>query len=157
VTNESDPATSELHLRDVTEEDVPIFFEHQADAEAAAMALFPSRDREAHMAHWAKIFGNETAIVRTIVFDGQVAGNVVSWEQAGERLVGYWIGKQYWGKGVATKALAEFLAQVDVRPLHARVAKTNLGSIRVLEKCGFALTGERRDSDGVEELLFERE
>jgi RimJ/RimL family protein N-acetyltransferase len=148
-------SASDLFLRDVTESDVPIFFEHQRDPEAAEMALFPAREWEAHVAHWAKSMANASGILKTIVLDGQVAGNVVSWEQSGERLVGYWIGKDYWGKGVATKALSEFLRQVHIRPLYARVAKTNIGSIRVLEKCGFSIRGEERDSDGVEELLFE--
>ena len=79
---------------------------------------------------------------QTILVDGQVAGNIGSWPQDGVRLVGYWIGKEYWGKGVATRALAAFLHLVTERPLHAHVAKHNVGSIRVLEKCGFSLERE---------------
>jgi RimJ/RimL family protein N-acetyltransferase len=66
---------------------------------------------------------------------------VVSWTQDGVREVGYWIGKAYWGKGIATAALAEFLAVEPTRPLYAHVARHNLGSVRVLEKCGFARVG----------------
>jgi len=47
-------------LREVTKEDLPIFFEHQLDAEATRMAAFPSRDRDAFMAHWARIMSKET-------------------------------------------------------------------------------------------------
>ena len=108
------------------------------------MAAFPARERDAFMAHWAKILGDEAAVIKTIVADGQVAGNIVSWEQFGEREVGYWLGKQYWGKGVATKALAAFLGHVRARPLFAHVAKHNIGSRRVLEKCGFVICGEER-------------
>src|SRR5207244_9942675 len=36
------------------------FFEHQLDAEATRMAAFPSRDRDAFMAHWARIMSKET-------------------------------------------------------------------------------------------------
>jgi RimJ/RimL family protein N-acetyltransferase len=72
----------------------------------------------------------------------QVVGNVVSWRDGSERLVGYWIGRDHWGKGIATAALTSFLRVVEERPLHARVAKHNVGSIRVLEKCGFAMSGE---------------
>jgi len=50
------------------------------------------------------------------------------------------------GQGVATRALAAFLRVVTERPLHAHVAKHNVGSIRVLEKCGFSLERE----EGVE-------
>ena len=111
------------------------------------------------MAHWAKILGDKSVLVRAIILDGQVAGNIVSWEREGKRLVGYWIGKNYWGRGIATAALSEFLTLVRVRPLYAHVAKHNLGSIRVLEKCGFRTCMEVAQpsdtpGDGVEELVF---
>ena len=82
------------------------------------------------MAHWAKILADATVIKQTILFDGQVAGNVVCWVQSGEREVGYWIGKEYWGRGIATRALSELLGQVQERPLFAYVAKHNLASLR---------------------------
>ena len=85
---------------------------------------------------------DESNILKTIMFDGQVAGNIVSWEGAGEWEVGYWIGKEYWGKGIATQALLLFLGLVKTRPLYAHVARHNIGSRRVLEKSGFKLTGE---------------
>ena len=134
--------TSDVLLRDVTDGDLPIFFEHQLDPDANHMAAFPARDRHAFMAHWTKILGDETVTIKTILFDGHVAGNVVSWEQSGEQEVGYWIGREYWGKGIASKALSEFLGYVKARPLYAHVAKHNIASIRVLEKCGFTISGE---------------
>ena len=106
------------------------------------MAAYPARERPAFMAHWAKILADATVIARTILFDGQVAGNIVSFEQSDTREVGYWIGRQYWGKGIATNALAAFLEHEQARPLHAHVAKHNRGSLRVLEKCGFTIIGE---------------
>ncbi len=153
------PLTSDVRLRDVTEGDLPIFFDHQLDPDATQMAAFPARDREAFMAHWAKILADETIIKKTILVDGQVAGNIVSWEQLGEREVGYWIGKHYWGKGVATKALAAFLGHVTARPLYAHVAKHNIASIRVLEKCGFTISGgdkavSNAGGDEVEEVIL---
>lgn len=131
----------DLVLRDVTEDDLPIFFEHQLDPESTRMANFPARGRDAFTAHWQRILADETALVNTIVCDGQVAGNVVSWEQDGRRNVGYWIGKEHWGKGIATRGLAEFLTRLPVRPLYAHVARHNGASIRVLEKCGFERVG----------------
>ena len=142
-------------LRDVTEADLPIFFEQQLDPEATQMAAFPSRDRDAFMAHWAKIMNNKTNIIKTVLFEGQVAGNIVSWEQSGEREVGYWIGKEYWGKGIGTKALAEFLGYVKTRPLYAHVAKHNVASLRVLQKCGFVISGEDRFSEEKSETMEE--
>lgn len=95
------------------------------------------------MAHWKnKIMADDSVLVKTILFNGSAAGNIVCFEQLGEREVGYWLGKEYWGKGIATQALAEFLKYVDTRPLYAHVAKQNIASRRVLEKCGFTVSGE---------------
>ena len=136
--------TGDVVLHDVTEGDLAIFFEHQRDPVANRMADFPPRDRDAFGAHWIKILADESVTTKTILFDGPVAGNVVSFEQDGEREVGYWIGREYWGRGVAMKALSVFLSRVEVsRPLNAGVAKHNIASRRVLEKCGFTVVGEK--------------
>lgn len=140
----------DVSLRDVTDADLPIFYEQQRDPDATAMAAFPARSRDAFMAHWARILVDPNAIQQTILVDGQVAGNIVSWEQSGQWYVGYWLGKHFWGKGVATRALAAFLAQVPTRPLYAHVAKHNRASIRVLEKCGFTLIGGEKVADTVQ-------
>jgi RimJ/RimL family protein N-acetyltransferase len=146
--------TGDVELRDVVESDLPIFYEHQLDPEASRMAAFVARDRDAFMAHWARILVDDSVLAKTVLVDGQVAGNVVSFQQDGRRLVGYWIGKRHWGKGVATRALSTFLELDAARPLHARVAASNVPSIRVLEKCGFAVAG-RVKAGGVEELILE--
>lgn len=145
-----------VHLRDVRDDDLPTLFEHQLDPEANRMANFAARDRDAFMAHWAKILVDETTMARTVMHRDAVAGNVVSWTHDDERDVGYWIGREHWGKGVATAALSAFLAEFDTRPLFAHVATHNVGSIRVLEKCGFERTGHGSSpsGDGVEELLL---
>jgi RimJ/RimL family protein N-acetyltransferase len=151
--------TGDVRLRNVAEGDLPIFFDQQCDPDALRMAAVVPRDREAFLAHWTKLLADWTVPVRTVLLGGQVAGNVVSWERDCKRLVGYWIGKHYWGKGVATRALREFLGIVQARPLYAHVAKHNIGSIRVLEKCGFTICVEETEalgapSDGVEELVL---
>jgi RimJ/RimL family protein N-acetyltransferase len=150
----------DVRLRDVSGQDLPILFEHQSDPEAARMAAFTSRDRDAFMAHWAGILADESVAKKTVLVDGQVAGNVLCFERDGERLVGYWIGRDYWGRGVATRALSSFLDHVKARPLRAHVAKANVASIRVLERCGFTICGENRDASGgpgeeVEEFVLE--
>ena len=145
-------------LREVVESDLPIFFEHQRDSEAAQMAAFASRDHDAFMKHWAKLRREPSNIIRTIVCDGQVAGNIGSWVAEKRRLIGYWIGRESWGRGVATAAVAAFIAEVKDRPLHAFVARHNVGSIRVLEKCAFVPSPEHDPSvaseDGVHEILY---
>jgi len=132
-------------LRDVARSDLPVFFEHQSDPQATAMADFPARDRDAFDVHWERVLADPTLTKKTIVFEGRVAGNAVSWDQDGRRLVGYWLGREFWGKGLATQALAELIDELGTRPLHAYVAKTNIGSIRVLEKCGFVPSDEDED------------
>ncbi len=136
---------ADVRLREVEDADVEVFYEQQLDEEATAMAAFPARDRQAHFAHWTKIRTVETNVTRTIVADGEVAGNIGSWVQDGEREVGYWIGKPYWGRGIATAALRAFLELVEERPLYGWVAHHNTGSIRALEKVGFVL--ERHEDD----------
>jgi RimJ/RimL family protein N-acetyltransferase len=151
--------TDNILLRDVQESDLPIFFEHQRDPVANQMAAFPAREREAFMAHWTKIMQDENVILRTILFESQVAGNIVSFEMSGEREVGYWLGREFWGKGIATQALSTFLAQETIRPLYAHVTKHNVASQRVLEKCGFVVSGEDKGlpntrGEKVEELIL---
>jgi RimJ/RimL family protein N-acetyltransferase len=141
-------------LREVVEADLPVFYEHQRDPEAAAMAAFPPRDFDAFMARWAKTLADESALTWTVVSDGEVAGNIGCWEADGCRLVGYWIGREFWGRGLATRALAELVGMVDARPLRAYVVRSNVASIRVLEKCGFVEVG-KHTGDGIEELVLE--
>jgi RimJ/RimL family protein N-acetyltransferase len=124
-------------LRDVIENDLLTFYEQQLDPDAASMAAFPPRDHDSFLAHWYKIMADETNVLKTILYQDQVAGNIVSFIMSGEREVGYWLGKDFWGKGIATQALNQFLLVVTERPLYAYVAKQNLASQQVLTKCGF--------------------
>ena len=138
--------THDLQLRPVVDDDLAIFFDQQLDPDANYMAAFTAKDpadRAAFMAHWQRILANPTVIVRTIVVDGAVVGSVLSYEEEGRPEVSYWLGKPYWGQGIATRALAAFLADVNrTRPIYARAAKDNAGSLRVLAKCGFSIADE---------------
>jgi RimJ/RimL family protein N-acetyltransferase len=147
-------ARSTVVLRPVEDADLEALFEHQRDPISVAMAAFPAREREAFLAHWAKIRANPDNIIRTVVVDGSVAGNVGSWPAAAHQEIGYWFDRAYWGRGVATAAVREFLQVVPTRPLHAIVAVHNVGSIRVLEKCGFQRVEADRPiaADGIEEV-----
>src|SRR3989454_5819877 len=140
------PQTTEILLRDVAEADLPIFFEQQRDPAANFMAAFTARDpndKGAFAAHWKRILNDSTVTMKTIVFDGHVAGSVAKFldKEFGKPEVTYWIGKEYWGMGLATKALAKFLGEIRLRPIYGRAAKDNVASIRVMEKCGFMTLG----------------
>jgi RimJ/RimL family protein N-acetyltransferase len=142
-------------LREVVEDDIPVFFEQQNDPEAIRMAVWLPRERDAFFEHWRKILGDESLVAKTILSEDDVAGNVTSWERDGKHYVGYWLGREFWGQGLATRALAELVVALD-RPLYAEVAATNVGSVRVLEKCGFTVvdkTTEQDETFGEIELL----
>jgi RimJ/RimL family protein N-acetyltransferase len=134
--------TNDVRLRDVTDGDLAVFFENQRDPEASRMVGFEPRDQPAFDAHWTKIRGDAATTIKTIVVGGQVAGDILSFERAGRREVGYWLGHAYWGKGIATRALSAFLDSDQEWPLYGVVAKHNVASRRVLEKCGFTICAE---------------
>ena len=150
---------TETVLRPLTPADLPALFEHQRDPVAAEMAAFPPRDREAFDAHWAKVLANDTVIARAVLHDGVLVGSAVSFVQNGDRQVSYWIAREHWGRGIATRALNLLLEEIAERPLWAYVARHNAGSLRVLEKCGFVLRGKGTLpwDDTVEELILIRE
>lgn len=162
-TVEHAPGGIGVRLREVRDSDLPTFFEHQRDPVANHMAAFTSKDptdRDAFDAHWSRILGDDAITPKTILVDGDVAGHIASFERDGQPEVTYWIGREYWGKGVATEALYRFLRDVEVRPLRARVAKDNIASIRVLEKCGFTMHGRAKGfanarGEEVEEFVME--
>jgi len=94
-------------------------------------------------------------IARAVLLDGKLAGNIGSWLEDEKRLVGYWVDRRYWGRGVATEALRLFVAECQERPLNAWVATSNVASTRVLEKVGFIPSGEPHvGPDGTEERLY---
>jgi RimJ/RimL family protein N-acetyltransferase len=133
-------AAGAVSLRDVEDGDLETFFEQASDPEAVKMAAFPARERDAFLAHWQRTRLEPSVVLRTVIVDGQVAGNVVSWSDSDHREVGYWLGQDFWGRGIATAALGQFLKLVSSRPLEAHVAAHNTASRRVLEKCGFRAT-----------------
>lgn len=144
-------------LRDVIPSDLPIFFEHQRDPISNEMAAFPARDKEAFYAHWEKVMVNENNLIKAILFDGVVAGMILSFEMEGQREVGYWLGREFWGKGIASEAMRLVLPSISVRPLYAHVAKHNIGSRRVLEKSGFKVTSEYQAEDDIEMFILRLE
>ncbi|MBB5083073.1 GNAT family N-acetyltransferase [Nonomuraea endophytica] len=132
----------DVRLRAVEQADLEVFFEQEYDAEANALANFPARPRERFMNHWqTNILGDPDSMVRTVTVDGVTAGNIVSWTDEGRRFVGYWLGREHWGKGVGTRALTLYLQEEKARPLHADPYKGNTGSVRLLEKVGFRHAG----------------
>lgn len=141
----------EVRLRPVTVADFDALFAHQADPIACERAGFSARERASFDAHWQRLLGDSEKRVVAVLADGELVGNLGAWGPADERLVGYWIAREHWNRGIATRALAAFLALEATRPLFAHVVRHNSASMRVLEKCGFVSSGP--DASG-EELMY---
>ena len=134
---------AKILLRPVIENDLPILFQQQLDPDAIAMSAYPAKDRGEFMRHWEGILKNKKVIARTILYKEKIAGHVLCWKEGKyEQRIGYWIGKEFWRRGIASASVNEFLTLVQIRPLYAEVANHNIGSRRVLEKNGFALLNE---------------
>ena len=137
-------AINTISLRPSVEEDLEYFFQFQLDKEANYLAAFTQQDptdKAAYIEKYSLLYEDPSTHNKTILVDNEIAGSIARFIMFGENDVSYWIGKQYWGKGVATIALQQFLEIEKTRPLHGRVAFDNYGSQKVLEKCGFVKTG----------------
>lgn len=152
----------DISLRQVRDTDLPLFFTWMSDPESVRTAAFTSEDpsdRHAFDAHWKRILADPSVVTRTVIADGAVVGSAGAYGAPDDRQVTYWIDRAYWGRGVATAALGALLVAVPERPLYARAAADNTGSRRVLEKCGFVVTGEDRGyaharGEETDEVLF---
>lgn len=142
----------DVTLREVRDSDLPVFYDQQNEPEGNRMAAFTAKDpsdQAAFDAHWARVRHDPEVVVRTVVEkgaegDGLIIGHAAVFGPPEEREITYWIGREYWGRGAATAALRALLDVVPDRPLHARAAADNGGSLRVLAKCGFVVTGHER-------------
>ena len=137
-----------ITLREVEPSDLETFYQHQLDPEAIRMAAFvcdDPKDKVAFGALWDKILNSSQITKRTIVAEGQVAGHISCYPHGEKIEVTYWLGRQFWGRGLATQALKTMLQLVVARPIFARAATDNIGSIRVLQKCGFKIIAKNKD------------
>jgi RimJ/RimL family protein N-acetyltransferase len=135
----------DLYLRNTTESDLELLFIFQTDKEANYMAGFVSKDpndKDAYMNHWKKVVDNNKFGMKSIIVDSQLVGSILNFDLESERNISYWLDKNFWRKGITTKAVSIYLEELDFRPLYARVAFDNIGSQRVLEKSGFVKYGE---------------
>lgn len=130
---------SRVRLRPVEAGDLPWIFRMQSDPESNRMAVTNPRDAEAFEAHWATVLVDPNIAARVVLFDGATVGLISVFPRDGRDFTGYWIEREYWGRGIASEALRLLLIEVPRRPLEARVATTNRASLRILEKCGFRI------------------
>jgi RimJ/RimL family protein N-acetyltransferase len=131
-------------LRSVEDSDLDVLFDQMRDPESVQMAAFTAKDpndREAFDTHMLKVRTSHDTTLRAVARDGHLVGSIASFVMEGDTEITYWIDRSAWGQGIASQALALFLDTVEVRPLHARAASDNLGSLRVLQKAGFTIIG----------------
>lgn len=147
----------QLVMRDTLDEDLPALYRQQADPEAVHMAAFvPPRDLGIFEMFWRRNRENPDNILKTVLLDGEIVATALSFIMEGERNIGYWVDRAYWGKGIATEATRMLVAEIETRPLFARAVIDNVGSLRVLEKCGFVKIGEEiAHADGRNEDVTE--
>ncbi|GID29287.1 GNAT family N-acetyltransferase [Paractinoplanes brasiliensis] len=135
---------AEVALRPIEDSDLDALFEHMRDPEARRMAAFVREDpddRAVFDAHMARIRSRPDVTNRAVTLDGRLVGSIAAFVIEGDTEVTYWIDRAFWGQGIAGRALALLLQEVPVRPLHARAASDNLGSLRVLRRAGFVDVG----------------
>ncbi|TDU90585.1 RimJ/RimL family protein N-acetyltransferase [Kribbella voronezhensis] len=133
----------DVSLRALTKDDLPTIYAFNSDPVALAMVGMPPREEEDFYAHRARNAARPDNESRAITVGGELVGDIVSWvDEDGQRRLGYWLGQEFWGRGIATAALTAFIAELPDRPLYADVLRTNVGSLRVLQKCGFRILSE---------------
>jgi RimJ/RimL family protein N-acetyltransferase len=131
-------------LRPVEDTDLDALFELMRDPESVRMAAFTAKDpndREAFDKHVTKLRTSPGITHRAVTRDGQLVGTVGCWVMDGDTEITYWIDRSVWGQGIATQALTLLLETIPARPVYARAASDNLGSLRVLQKAGFTVIG----------------
>ncbi|HRI32460.1 MAG TPA: GNAT family N-acetyltransferase [Saprospiraceae bacterium] len=134
-----------ITLTKTVKEDLYVLFEFQLNEEAIYLAAFTPKDptdKNAYIEKFTKHIADPNINMRTINFKDQIVGSIAKFVLEDEAEITYWIDRKFWGQGIATSALNEFLKMEQIRPIHGRVAFDNFGSQKVLEKCGFVKIGK---------------
>ena len=153
----------EIKLKPTNQNDLETLFSFQLDKDANYLAAFTSKnpsDKDGYIEKWTKLLSDEKINIRTILLKKEIVGSIAKFEMEGNAEITYWIGKEFWGKGIASNALKKFLEIEKTRPIFGRIAFDNVGSKQVLENCGFSKIGieqgfaNARDKE-IEEFIFE--
>lgn len=151
-----------IEIKKTTESDLQILFVFQIDKQANYLAAFTPKDptdKKAYLEKWSKFLKDKSINTQTIICNGNIVGSIGKFEIEDEAEITYWIGREFWGQGIATIALQKFLKLEKVRPINGRVAFDNFGSQKVLEKCGFKKVGVEKGfanarGKEIEEIIY---
>ena len=136
-----------VSLRPLEDRDFDTVYQQATDPESIRMAAFTTEDwtdRSAFLNRMSRLLADTSVSNRVIEVDGAIAGTIASFRIDDQLEVTYWVDRTQWGKGIATAALQMLLAETAERPVNARAASDNVGSLRVLEKAGFRRVGVDR-------------
>lgn len=125
--------------------DLNTLFQFQRDEEANYLAAFTPEnpnDRTAYIEKYSKFLIDQTINMRTIRVNDEIVGSIARFLIENDAEITYWIDRKFWGRGIATAAVRDFLKIDGTRPIRARVAFDNHGSRKVLEKNGFVRIGK---------------
>ena len=131
------PVNEIVSLRQVQVGDLERMYEFEADSESNRMAATIPRPRDKFISHWEQVLLDSVTIARAVSVNDVLAGYICCFKMDEVDAVGYWLGEEFWGRGIASEALKMLIDEVSIRPLHAYVATSNQASLRVLQKCGF--------------------
>ncbi len=136
-----------ITLRRTEVGDLEVLFNYQMDEEYGHMAAFVNenyQNKDVYIEKWTRLLADPTVDTHAILLDNKVVGSVGTWMLEDEPQITYGVGKEFWGKGIVTEALRQFLAFTDRRPLYGRAAADNVASISILKKCGFKKIGDEQ-------------
>lgn len=128
-----------VRLRKVEPNDLPRLYEFNLDPDANRMAATIPRNADSFAARWENRLDDADVIAKAILVGDLLAGSISCFKHDGSDHIGYWLGRDFWGKGIASRALELLLEEIQSRPLYARVATSNRASLRVLQKNGFVV------------------
>lgn len=147
--------TGRILLRHWHESDADVLYEYASEPEVGERAGWPPhKSREESLEIIRTVFNNPTTWAIVLKETGKVVGAMGYGPSCdcslpcreGEPIVGYWVGKPYWGMGICTEALRlmiDHIRQTTAIPsLISGHFADNSASGRVMEKCGFIATGE---------------
>lgn len=155
-----------IELGERTEQHVRIYFKRTRDPEIQAMLHQSAQTVEQAVSDYRNtLLPGATSYGRTIYADGSYIGDIwcygINRRETPNAMIGYCLfEKDFWNKGIMTKALAlfrtEVLTKLNLTSLGAFAWKSNGASLRVLEKNGFSLR-EQFQEDNMTAVYYQWE
>ena len=115
-----------ITLTETVIDDLNAFFKFQLDKEANYLAAFTPKnqnDKTAYLEKYTRHLADPTINMRTIRVNEVTAGSIAKFIMENKAEITYWIDRKFWGQGIASTALNEFL-KIE-QTIYGRVAFDN--------------------------------